>query len=229
MALPAAKRAGDGLLSLKIVAAAALVPGQVIAAISGLAGIVMGTINKAIGDPAVLALDGFWDISCATGTTATAGDAAYFDTSTNLVVTSGGTNIIYIGTFMANKTSGQLFATIGLNLRTAANTPHIPAVAAQALSGAGAVNVTTYLTNYTSTGGAQALTLANGVRVGQQKKIKHIVDGGSGVLTPVSLSGGTTITFTSVGEFVLLVWNGTAWVMVDSGNEGGGATLPALA
>lgn len=229
MALPAAKRAGDGLLSLKIVAAAALVPGQVITAISGLAGIVMGTINKAIGEPAVLALDGLWEISCATGTTASAGDAAYFDTSTNLVVTAGGTNIIYIGTFMTAKTSGQLFATIGLNLRTASNTPYIPAVVAQALSGAGAVNVTTYLTNYTSTGAAQALTLANGVRVGQQKKIKHIVDGGSGVLTPVSLSGGTTITFTSIGEFVLLVWNGTAWVMVDSGNEVGGSTLPALA
>ena len=47
----------------------------------------------------------------------------------------------------------------------------------QSLSGAGAVNVTTVVTEYTSTGAAQALTLANGT-VGQIKEIIHNEDSG---------------------------------------------------
>jgi hypothetical protein len=228
MSLPAARPAGSDC-ELKIVAAAALVPGQVMSAFGGYAGIVQGTQNIAIGEPAVLALKGKWEIDCATGTTASAGDNAYFNTSTNLVVTAGGANIIWIGVFAHAKTSGQLKATINLNADSFPTSPWVPSGAIQALSGAGAVNVTSYLTNFTSTGAAQALTLAAGVRVGQLKKIKHIVDGGSGVLTPVAITGGTTITFTSIGEFAILQWNGAAWVMIDSGNDVGGASLPALA
>lgn len=228
MSLPAARPAGDEC-ELKITAAAALVPGQVMAAFGGYAGVVQGTQNIAIGDPAVLAIEGKFEIDCASGTTASAGDSAFYNTSTKLVVTAGGADIIWIGVFAAAKTSGQLKATILINEGSMTTTPWIPNAAIQALSGAGAVNVTSYLTNVTSTGAAQALTLANGVRVGQLKKIKHIVDGGSSVLTPTSLSGGTTITFTAVGEFALLQWNGTAWVMIDSGNDVGNAGIPALA
>lgn len=228
MALPAARPAGSEC-ELKITAAAALTPGQVMAAFGGYAGVVQGTQDIAIGEPAVLAIEGKFEIDCATGTTASAGDDAYYNTSTKLAVTAGGTNVIWIGVFAQAKTSGQLKATILLNEGAMTTTPWVPGAAIQALSGAGAVNVTSYLTNVTSTGAAQALTLANGVRVGQLKKIKHIVDGGSAVLTPVSLSGGTTITFTAVGEFALLQWNGTAWVMIDSGNDVGNAGIPALA
>lgn len=104
-----------------------------------------------------------------------------------------------------------------------------PTATSQALSGAGAVNVTSYSTRITSTGAAQALTLANGTQIGQLKKISHVVDGGSSVLTPTSLSGGTTITFTTVGEFVILMWNGTAWVVLEVGNTATPGTLPAVA
>lgn len=103
-----------------------------------------------------------------------------------------------------------------------------PTTAAQALSGAGACNVTSYLTNYTSTGGAQALTLASGTQIGQRKKILHITDGGSGVLTAVFV-GGTTITFTSVGEFADLMWTGAAWAVLELGNTATPATVPVLA
>jgi molybdopterin-binding protein len=58
----------------------------------------------------------------------------------------------------------------------------------QSLSGAGAVNTTTAVTCLTTTGAAQALTLANGT-VGQFKTIVHIVDGGSAVLTPTTAIG----------------------------------------
>lgn len=228
--LPACRPVGNNSLQIKIAAAAVTLPGDILVAYGAMAGIAMGPQNYAIGDPMVLALDGMWEVNCATGTTAAAGDNAFYNTTTKLVVVAGGAGVIWIGTFAKAKTSGQLVATVHLNGQEAiGNSLYIPAAAAQALSGPGAVNVTTYLTNYTSTGGAQALTLAAGVRPGQLKKVKHIVDGGAGVLTPVALSGGTTITFTSVGEVAILLWTGATWVMIDSGNEGGGATLPALA
>lgn len=103
-----------------------------------------------------------------------------------------------------------------------------PTGAQQSLSGAGAVNVTSYMTKITTTG-ANALTLANGVRAGQLKKILMVVDGGDGTLTPTSLSGATTITFNDAGDFVVLLWNGAAWVVVESGNSSDGITGPTIA
>jgi len=83
----------------------------------------------------------------------------------------------------------------------------------QALSGAGAVNITDMLTSLTTTGASQALTLANGV-VGQIKIIAHVVDGGSAVLTPTTKSGYTTITFTAVGESAMLIYTVSGWIIV---------------
>ena len=83
----------------------------------------------------------------------------------------------------------------------------------QALSGAGAVNVTDMLTSLTTTGAAQALTLANGT-LGQIKIISHVVDGGSAVLTPTTKIGFTTITFTGVGESAMLVYTAAGWAIV---------------
>lgn len=85
----------------------------------------------------------------------------------------------------------------------------------QALSGAGAVNVTSRTTKLTTTGSAQALTLADGATDGQIKIITHVVDGGSAVLTPTTKTGYTTITFTNVGECAVLVWTTTTgWMIV---------------
>jgi hypothetical protein len=83
----------------------------------------------------------------------------------------------------------------------------------QALSGAGAVNVTDMLTSLTSTGAAQALTLANGT-VGQIKIICHVVDGGSAVLTPTTKIGFSTITFTAVGDSAMLIYTAAGWDIV---------------
>jgi hypothetical protein len=82
----------------------------------------------------------------------------------------------------------------------------------QALSGAGAVNTTDMLTSLTSTGSAQALTLANGT-LGQLKTIVHVVDGGSAVLTPTTKIGFSTITFTGVGESASLVYTAAGWAI----------------
>ena len=106
--------------------------------------------------------------------------------------------------------------------------PYIPMAAAQSLSGAGAINVTSYLTKWTTTA-ADAGTLADGVQIGQLKKIQLIVDGGDGTLTPANLASGTTITFADAGDFALLIWNGVDWVAIELGNDADGATAPVLA
>jgi hypothetical protein len=83
----------------------------------------------------------------------------------------------------------------------------------QSLSGAGAVDVTNAFTQLTTTGAAQALTLANGT-VGEIKIISHAVDGGSAVLTPTTKIGFTTITFTAVGDSAMLVYTSAGWDIV---------------
>jgi len=86
--------------------------------------------------------------------------------------------------------------------------------APQALSGPGALNVTTLATAYTSTGAAEALTLANGTLAGQVKFVTHIVDGGSGVITPATPSGFATCTLTNVRDWVAFLWTGAAWIVL---------------
>jgi hypothetical protein len=83
----------------------------------------------------------------------------------------------------------------------------------QALSGAGAVNVTDMLTSLTTTGASQALTLANGT-LGQVKVVVHVVDGGSAVLTPTTKIGFSTITFTAVGDAVTMIYTTAGWAIV---------------
>lgn len=104
--------------------------------------------------------------------------------------------------------------TIGANKVLYSNLSATIHGAAQALSGAGAVDITHRTTKLTSTGAAQAITLADGALVGQRKTIIHAVDGGSMVLTPTHLAIGTTITFTAVRDSAELEWNGTAWDIV---------------
>ncbi len=89
--------------------------------------------------------------------------------------------------------------------------------ATQALSGAGAVNLTTLITKVTSTG-ANALTLADGVD-GQVKMIVMVVDGGDATLTPTTKTGFSTIVFNDIGDGVTLVFTTTTgWILV--GNNG---------
>ena len=92
--------------------------------------------------------------------------------------------------------------------------------APQALSGAGAVNLTTRTTLFTSTGSAQALSLANASRTGQRKTLFHTVDGGSGVLTPTTAGNFATATVSVVKDWVEFEWSGSAWNVVGYGGTG---------
>ena len=123
-------------------------------------------------------------------------------TSTGVILTSpvittgmtasGSASNDFSGSTGPMKTSSGLFTVTGAM-----------AAATQALSGAGAANVTTTTTKLTTTGAGNAVTLANGTD-GQIKTILHDVDGGSAVLTPATKTGFTTITFTNVGETATL-------------------------
>jgi len=85
----------------------------------------------------------------------------------------------------------------------------------QSLTGAGVINITSSLTLWTSSGAAQAITLANGTITGQMKTVVHAVDGGDGVLTPATFEDGTDVTFTNVGESWTGIWTGTTWRTVN--------------
>ncbi len=109
-----------------------------------------------------------------------------------------------------------------IRLPDSAGRDFMPSGAPQALTGAGAINVTSYFTAWTS-GGAVAGTLANGTRPGQLKEITLVVAGGNGVLTPATFADGATITFSAVGDNVLLRWTSSGWTVLRRMNIATGA------
>ncbi len=121
-------------------------------------------------------------------------------------------------TFSGPVRSQNGFQTVSVNANTGAVTVTASLgndviLGTQSLSGAGAVDVTNAFTQLTTTGSAQALTLANGT-VGEIKIISHVVDGGSAVLTPTTKVGFSTITFTNAGDSAMLVYTSAGWDIV---------------
>lgn len=83
---------------------------------------------------------------------------------------------------------------------------------AQALTGAGPIDLNTLTTKWTTTA-ADAATLADGFE-SQVKSIVMVAHGGNGTLTPDNLGAGTTITFDAVGDSVTLQFlDGNWWVL----------------
>jgi hypothetical protein len=124
-----------------------------------------------------------------------------------------------VATFLATPSSANLAAALtdetGTGSAVFATGPTFNNIngSVQALSGAGAVNLTTYTTAFTSTAAGNALTLADGAQ-GQIKNIVYVAEaagGDTGVLTPTNLGAGTTITFNAVGDSCQLQYIGTDW------------------
>ena len=101
---------------------------------------------------------------------------------------------------------------------------YIPTGTQQALSGAGAVNLTAYNTAVTNTG-SDALTLADATIAGHRKRVQMIVDPGTD--STLTFNTNATIVFADVGDTAELVWSGSAWVPVALYNIVDGATAPA--
>jgi len=85
----------------------------------------------------------------------------------------------------------------------------------------GAISLTAFCTYLNIDTSGDAFTLANSTVSGQLKKIILRNDPGSAeVATVTGEFTGTskTLTFSNAGEFVLLYWNGTIWVVIESGS-----------
>lgn len=114
--LPTAKRVG-GDCQITLTAATSYVPGQVVAVYPNMAGIVAGVVNIASGDPVTFITEGKYEFPCASGTTASLGNAAWWDSANSLVVTSRPAAGHYLGRFAKAKTSGQTVAIIDINVQ----------------------------------------------------------------------------------------------------------------
>lgn len=86
-------------------------------------------------------------------------------------------------------------------------------------SGAGAVSVDTTVTELTA-GGAVAITLADGSKVGQIKKIILDDAAGAATITPATFADGTTAAIAAaIGNYAEFMWVGDAgWRLVGSLN-----------
>ena len=177
-----------------------------------------------------LGANGTGSIELMSNTVSRTGDII-FDASADIILDAAGKDIIFryngnqFGLFTASGNdlliqSGTttMLTGDGANAAFSGNLTVAGAVigSRQAISGAGAINVTTLFTEITTTG-AQAFTLANGT-VGQMKIITMAVDGGDATITPTTFANGTSITMDAVHDSVTLIYGANGWVVLASQN-----------
>jgi hypothetical protein len=175
-------------------------------------------VAPALGTPASGVLANCTGLPIVAGTTGT------------LSVARGGTGITTFGTGVATALGQNVTGSGGIALATSPTfvTPTLGVATAtavttnelrgtvQSLSGAGAVNITDLSTAFTSTATGNALTLVNG-NVGEIKTVVYVAEAAgadTGVLTPTTRVGYSTITFTNVGDSVTLQYFTQGWAVI---------------
>lgn len=86
----------------------------------------------------------------------------------------------------------------------------------QVIAVAGAIDVLNPITLLESAGAAQAMTLGDGLYLGQRKTIAQDTGATSSVITP-DTSVITNITFSGVGDSCELMWTTSGWVILGLG------------
>lgn len=150
--------------------------------------VMTGSENAASGAERSYVTEGLVEVACATGTTASVGDDAYYNTSTSLVVTSQPSAGYYIGKFANAKTSGQLTATIILN-----KTPAVRYIKSTYASGTWTVN-----TGLTTVEGYIVMVANSSGVQGQQPTVTE----SSGTITIASTSAKYTVTAADVANII---------------------------
>tara|TARA_R110002050_G_scaffold65566_6_gene141908 strand:+ start:1069 stop:1419 length:351 start_codon:yes stop_codon:yes gene_type:complete len=82
-----------------------------------------------------------------------------------------------------------------------------------------AISVKTYVTEIITDAADNIATLPAGLKEGQLKKIIHHTDGGACAITldNAQSTDYDVVTLTNVGEFVVCMWNGSYWRVLESG------------
>lgn len=107
------------------------------------------------------------------------------------------------GAYIADETGNPAYAAL------------IPTGPTEVLSGPGAIGIDSYHTLWSTTA-ANAGTLDDAITGGQLKKITMGTDSGDGTLTPTTANF-TTVTFTTTGGYVVLMWVPvTGWQVIEA-------------
>ena len=98
----------------KVDAPAALDPGEVIDFLNG-AGVYNGLVPAASGEKVTIRTKGTWNLTKAGATEFAAGDPVYYNTSTELAVTTPGANVILAGVCVVAAGDGPTVVLTALN------------------------------------------------------------------------------------------------------------------
>jgi len=173
-------------------------------------------INPALGLPASGNLSNCTNLPIATGVSGLGtGVAAFLAAPTSGNLATAVTDETGTGSLVFNTSPTLVTPTLGVATATSIATGPVFGTI-QSLSGPGAVNVTELTTAFTSTGTGDALTLADGT-VGQIKTIVYVAEAAgadTGVLTPTTPLGYSTITFTNIGDSVTLQYFTQGWAVI---------------
>ena len=95
----------------------------------------------------------------------------------------------------------------------------------------GAIPLTNYFTTVNSDAGGDTWTLADGVCIGQLKRIQIKVRAGAATVTGKLNAAGAalTLTFANAGEYAIFMWNGTGWVPLELGSVASATQAPSIA